>query len=249
MKILNNNQLKILACIFMLIDHIGMIFFPEIEILRIIGRLAMPLFAFFIAEGAYHTRNKIKYLLTIGLFGIGISLVLSILHKKFTVNIISSFSLSLIMIFLFDEIRKYIYLKNKKLTVLFSILFTIYTTSLMVFIYYFYIEYRLYSILIPFILSLTQSKYYKNPLPSSNLVKALAFIFGYILCTFISYYFMPINTSLHIQKYGIFAVFFILLYNNKRGKLNLKYLFYIFYPTHLIILYLIYNLINYKSLF
>lgn len=60
MKILNNNQLKIIACIFMLIDYIGFFLYPEIIILRYIGRLAFPLFAFFIAEGAYYTKNKIK---------------------------------------------------------------------------------------------------------------------------------------------------------------------------------------------
>lgn len=228
----------------MLIDHIGMIFFPKIIILRIIGRLAMPLFAFFIAEGAYYTKNKIKYLLTIGILGLGISLFLTFFNKELTINILVSFTLSLIMIFLFDEIRKYISLKNRKLSLLFTILFITYTSLLIIFMNYYYIEYRLYSVLLPFIMSLIQSKYYKNNKPKSNLAKGLTFIFAYILCTFLSYYFMPINTSLDVQKYGIFAVFFILLYNNKRGKYNFKYLFYIFYPAHMIILYAIYYILN-----
>lgn len=37
-------MIKILAALFMLIDHIGMIFFPENYLLRIIGRVSMPLF-------------------------------------------------------------------------------------------------------------------------------------------------------------------------------------------------------------
>ncbi len=221
----------------MLIDHIGYIFFPRLLILRYIGRLAMPLFAFFIAEGAYYTKNKIKYLLTIGILGIGISIFLSVFNQKLTINILVSFTLSLIMIFLFDGIRKYISLNNKRLTLLFTILFMVYTVSLIIFMNYFYIEYGYYAILIPFILSLTQSKYYKNPKPISNLVKALAFIFAFALSMVLTYYFMNKGLPIKIQKYGIFAVFFIIFYNNKRGKYNLKYLFYLFYPLHMVILY------------
>ena len=61
MKILNRNVLKIIALITMLIDHIGLVFFPGIEIFRIIGRISFPIFAFMIAEGCEHTENKKKY--------------------------------------------------------------------------------------------------------------------------------------------------------------------------------------------
>lgn len=54
-------MVKILACLFMLIDHIGMLFFPEVIELRLIGRLAMPLFAFCIARGFYNSKNKNTY--------------------------------------------------------------------------------------------------------------------------------------------------------------------------------------------
>ena len=239
MKILNSNQIKIFACIFMLIDHIGFFLFPNIIVLRYIGRLALPLFAFFIAEGAYYTKNKIRYLLSILLLGLSISLFIYIFTKDFEINILISFSLSLIMIFLFDLVRKYIFEKKIMLTILFSIIFLSYSIALIIFIYNYYIEYASFGILIPFFLSLTQSKYYKNPNPSNEIVKSITFILSFILCMVISYYFIPINTNLAIQKYGIFSVIFILLYNNKRGKYNLKYLFYIFYPLHVAILYLI----------
>lgn len=48
---LSGNALKIIACVTMLIDHIGMMFFPDVVVWRIIGRLSMPLFAFTFAEG------------------------------------------------------------------------------------------------------------------------------------------------------------------------------------------------------
>ncbi|MBC8061690.1 MAG: hypothetical protein H7Y18_13625 [Clostridiaceae bacterium] len=50
-------MIKLLACIFMTIDHIGIIFFPELIGFRIVGRLAMPLFSFAIARGFYYAHK------------------------------------------------------------------------------------------------------------------------------------------------------------------------------------------------
>ena len=66
-KILTNNALKIIACVSMIFDHIGIIMFPTAIWLRAIGRLAYPLFAFCIAEGCYYTKDKIKHLIIIHL--------------------------------------------------------------------------------------------------------------------------------------------------------------------------------------
>ena len=52
MKLLTKNQLKILAMVCMTIDHIGAMLFPQAVWLRVIGRLAFPLFSYCIAEGA-----------------------------------------------------------------------------------------------------------------------------------------------------------------------------------------------------
>lgn len=66
----NGTQLKIIAAISMLIDHIGYALFPEVTVLRIIGRLAFPIFAFLVAEGMLHTSNWKKYLLRLFVFAI-----------------------------------------------------------------------------------------------------------------------------------------------------------------------------------
>jgi hypothetical protein len=50
-------MIKMLACIIMVIDHTGLVFFPEIVVLRLIGRLSMPLFAYCIARG-FSSANK-----------------------------------------------------------------------------------------------------------------------------------------------------------------------------------------------
>ena len=48
---LSGNALKLLAALFMTIDHVGVLLLPHVIVLRILGRLALPIFAFMIAEG------------------------------------------------------------------------------------------------------------------------------------------------------------------------------------------------------
>ena len=54
--------IRLLACLFMLVDHAGKMLFPDIPELRLIGRLAFPMFAYGIAVGAVYTRDPIRYL-------------------------------------------------------------------------------------------------------------------------------------------------------------------------------------------
>ncbi len=58
----NTGLIKLLACAFMLIDHAGKMLFPQIPEMRLIGRLAFPMFAYGIAVGAVYTRDPLKYL-------------------------------------------------------------------------------------------------------------------------------------------------------------------------------------------
>lgn len=61
-KGLSQEALKSIACITMLLDHIGATMVRGYT-LRIIGRIAFPIFCFLMAEGAYHTKNPRKYCL------------------------------------------------------------------------------------------------------------------------------------------------------------------------------------------
>ena len=86
---LNGNMLKTIACICMLIDHIGAgIIFPVYKsgaqmgilpfeqvnfyykILRFIGRSAFPIFAFLLVEGFFHTKNRLRYALSLFIFAL-----------------------------------------------------------------------------------------------------------------------------------------------------------------------------------
>ena len=57
-QLLDGTALKIIAMISMVIDHLGDMFFGGALWMRMIGRIAMPIFAFCIAEGYSHTSDR-----------------------------------------------------------------------------------------------------------------------------------------------------------------------------------------------
>lgn len=63
-------HLKLIALTTMFIDHIGAVFFPQVTLLRVIGRISFPLYAFLIAEGCRYTRNRGRYALGLGAFAL-----------------------------------------------------------------------------------------------------------------------------------------------------------------------------------
>ncbi|MBD2097289.1 TraX family protein [Trichocoleus sp. FACHB-591] len=67
---LNNFHIKLLAAIFMVIDHVGVVFFPNVLAFRVVGRLSFPLFAWLLTQGEQHTRNIERYLIRLLLLGI-----------------------------------------------------------------------------------------------------------------------------------------------------------------------------------
>lgn len=72
----NGNQLKLIAVIAMTVDHLAWVIFPGYSqnplaiVLHIFGRVAAPIFCFFIAEGFYYTHDLKKYIMRILLFAV-----------------------------------------------------------------------------------------------------------------------------------------------------------------------------------
>ncbi len=66
----NTGLIKLIALVFMFIDHAGKMCFPQVPEMRLLGRIAFPLYCWCLVVGASYTRSFPKYLLRIGLIGL-----------------------------------------------------------------------------------------------------------------------------------------------------------------------------------
>lgn len=222
-KGLTNNQLKIIALAAMTVDHIGVQLFPENVIFRIIGRLAFPIFAYMIAEGCKYTKNRKRYLGFIALEGVACQLVYIAAENSLYMNIFITFTMSIMIIFLGEKA-----LKEKK-TVYYALL------ALSVAVIYalcellpkalpdtdFAVDYGFFGVLMPAVI------YFAKDNRQTKLTAVFA------MCVLLSI------SSSDLQYFSVFSVLPLALYNGERGKLRLKYFFYVYYPLHLAVIYLI----------
>jgi len=100
---LSSNQLKILAMLTMTLDHIGLMLLPGIPVLRILGRLAMPIYAYLIAQGCRYTRSRRRYLSRLFLLGAVCQVVYYLVDGSLYQCILITFSLSVCMIGTIDR--------------------------------------------------------------------------------------------------------------------------------------------------
>lgn len=103
------NLIKIVAMVTMLIDHIGAILYPEIFFLRIIGRIAFPLFAYLLVMGFRHTGNINRYLLRLFLFGL-ISQIPYHYVLPGHINVILYFAVALVSLKLYAPRKQHLYI-------------------------------------------------------------------------------------------------------------------------------------------
>lgn len=218
----------------MLIDHTGYLLFPETEELRYIGRLAMPIFAFFIGEGCLYTRDRKKYFLrlfTLGLICQAVYVAEYLIMGSgdpFYLNILLTFSVSVVLcsafLSCFDKNSKH--KKGKENYILGLVL-----TSVIIVcalgergVIPVTFDYGLGGIILPLFAATTKEKR----------KKLFIFAAGLVLCVLSFDYSDPLWTVCALCS--LVPLYF---YNGKSGKLNLKYAFYLFYPLHLAVLYVI----------
>ncbi len=254
---LNGNQIKLIACAIMLIDHItaGILFhvinagmYPDsisfetmktiYDTLRLIGRSAFPLFAFLLVEGFVYTKNRLRYSLRLLFFGIISEPFYDVAFypKKeiFNINILevlkanaSTFSnnsnvffslfIGVVSLWAFESILTFA--KESKAPQILSYLLAAFPPLLgMIMAKAVECDYRGYGIALMVIFYL-----FRNYRPY-NLA------FGYILFCFYK----------EDEYYSLPAFLLLLLYNKKQGRKlgKLKYAFYLFYPVHILLIYL-----------
>ncbi len=225
--------LKVLACLFMLVDHVGFAFFPEQEWMRIVGRIAYPLFAFFIAEGCRYTKNKHRRFLSVFVLGVICELVFVVFYNKYFGNILLTFSISILLIYLLQYAKKSFGTSEKKGVVISSV-FCICVAVTFLFCEYIGIEYGFFGIMTPVLVTLfddvscSAKENYQKPV--KRFLSIAMFALGLLLLALY-------NPSLgDLQMWGMLAIPLVVMYNGNKGKYSFKYGFYLFYPLHLVLI-------------
>lgn len=112
---MNSLQLKIIATIFMIIDHIGLFIFPDISILRMLGRIAFPIYAFLLINTFNYTKNRKAKTKKLYIYGLITQLVFLICGIGTNWNVFISMEIAFfIMVMDNDNINK---------SILFTIIF------------------------------------------------------------------------------------------------------------------------------
>ena len=235
-------QLKIAACILMVIDHIGLVIFPSVLILRIIGRLAFPLFAYFISEGCKYSRNKAKRLGII--FGIGILYLIFyyIYDSSVYGNIFLTFSVSISVIYLIQYAKRIIFTKFRAYKLIICVLLvTVVLWILYLLFDLVHFEYGYAGMLVPVFVSLFDFK----DIPAPEWLKAMDNKASRLVCLALGLILLSLNANLgNIQFFCLLSLPLLALYNGCPGKTRYKYSFYIFYPAHLAVIELIAYILN-----
>ena len=215
--------LKIIAFLTMIVDHTGVIFYPNSQIFRIIGRISFPIFCFFIVEGFSHTKNIKQYLGRILILALISEVIFDLLLFDKAIcfdrqNTCFELFLGLLTIYLFDLL-----IKNKyKISPIVLLIFSIYLSNIL------NLDYSYKGIILIFCF------YLVNKLNLSKIKRIL-----YLFLSIIIFFMISIISTPNITYLGIFlSIPFILLYNGKLGYNNkfIQYLFYLLYPLHLLIL-------------
>ena len=219
LRILDGTSLKLIAMISMVFDHVGDMFFPGALWMRMIGRLAMPLFSFCIAEGYAHTKNKQRYLLRMGVFALVSEIPFDLAFEGRVglghQNIMLSFFLAILALMLFDRIRG----EGKEHAAGKTLLGILCVCAMAVLALVLRADYTLFAVLAVFLFYVLRNRH-----PLLRCGVGVSFL---ALTRTVGYY----------RATGL-SLIPLLLYNGKRGR-GLKWLFYAFYPGHLLLLYLL----------
>lgn len=97
-KHFTNFDLKLIAIIAMTIDHIGYFLLPSVTWLRIIGRIAFPLFAFLCAESFRYTKDKKSYVLRLIVLGALYTIAQFILVNRTTSDVFLTLGLGFLVL-------------------------------------------------------------------------------------------------------------------------------------------------------
>lgn len=246
MQCLSGFALKMIGADFMVLDHIHQMFymFGAPLWLTMAGRVVLPIFLFMVSEGYFYTHDKKKYMLRLlfafWLMGIGnqlLSRLFPIPDVMLINGIFGTMFLSVFYMWSIDSLIAGIRAKQPKQVLLFlgaclapvfAALPLFFVQSLPTFLI------GAYLVLVPSVFSVEAGIF--------AIVIALGFHFlrkwRWMQALFLVLCSLPMLARGDIQWMMAFAAIPILLYNGKPGRKS-KYFFYIFYPSHIYLLYLL----------
>jgi hypothetical protein len=254
-QLLNGNQLKMLAVILMVFDHLHQMFIAQgaPTWFTALGRLVAPIFLFTLAEGFHYTRNRKRYMLLMligSTFMITASAILQSIfpHDDIALinNIFSTFLVATIYMTAIEMLKSGVIEKNKpKIAKSILIMLAPIATAALFYLAMANIQVLL-SIPVPLQVSLSILSIIPNLLSIEGgflfVVLAVLFylfrsnrILQVLSLLLVS---IPSIVSGELQALMILAAIPILMYNGQRGK-GSKYFFYIFYPAHIYLFYMI----------
>ncbi len=207
-------SIKILAAVFMVMDHVCYLLMPQVLILHFFGRLSFPLFAWLLAEGEKHTRNVYRYGSRLLITAIISQPIYSVVFQRLSLNILFTLLLGLVML----RLTKHCSQLWQKLIITGLCVVVAETLDF---------EYGAYGIGVILLMSLTDKLKPKLWLLSWCIFHSI------LVIIFVDYVF---------QNWAIFAGLIVFQFNGKQGS-RARW-FYVFYPTHLIILGIISYLIK-----
>lgn len=225
--------LKIIAYTTMLIDHIGLFFLPDILILRIIGRLSFPIFAWLAANGARHTKNKFKYAGRVLAVALLTQPIYYLANRQagsteIHLNIFFTLFLGLLSVFIIEKIR-------------FAVLKAVVVVSIAGLAMMFNADYGAMGVL-----SIVCFYIFYKHKPYIFISQTIIFgawylwlFWGMLYSNQMSFQKLPYL----IQPLAVFSLFFIFAYNNKEGP-RMKWLFYAIYPAQYALFYVILVLVK-----
>ncbi len=247
---MTSHAIRLFACITMLIDHIGYcmqayrIGDPETaDILRLVGRLAMPLFAFLIAEGFKKTHSVFLYMLRLFLAALVSEIPFDLMSSgrmtnHGSQNVMFTLLLGLLTIWTVDLAAKS-KSKHLKCYAFIPVLLLCYGA------YRFSTDYGFFGVLLILLFYFLDSSSLESRV---WYLPALAiFASRYILMAYWNgRAVMPWGTA---QLCVLFCIIPILLYNGKKGytpkskvgRFMQKSGFYLFYPAHMAVLYFVFR--------
>jgi hypothetical protein len=208
----------------MTIDHIGVILYPDITLFRMIGRLAFPLFAYLIAIGLKTTKKPTKYIITLLIFGF-----ISQIPYFIAFNIQVFERLNIFFSLFFGALTIYYFRKKNFVGFFIPILLSLFLNS----------EGTIYVVLTILFMNLLLND------KKIGITTLFALNLPFLLES---------NIQANIQVLALFSLPLILLHHLKKSKLEIqildnsilylirKYFFYFYYPSHLMILFIISNL-------